>query len=455
MLNPLQLKELADMKIGEAKSIYETAKAEDRPPTDDERAKADALKAEAVAFTEKAQVILDDQKAAADLDNVTASIDIPTRQVVAPPESVSHDVEVGDPPAVRDPKGGFKTFNEFALKVKEAFSPNSPKLDSRLAEINAAAQGGATYGGADGGFLIPTDFSNRLMARESNPDLPILSMMDQMTVVGNSIEINALIDNDRSSAATRHGGIIAYWVKEAGEITKSQLETRQIKLELNKVAALSYATDEELADVANYGSRLFATMSEALTEEILEKVLFGTGAGQPLGILSATNPCLVSQAKETNQVADTVVFENIVKMWSRGWRPGRSIWVYNNEVFPQLALMEISVGTGGSAVFLPAGGASAAPFSTLMGRPAFMTDHCSALGDVGDIALIDPSQFILATKGTEENAMSIHLRFQYAETAFRMMFRMDARPWWDAVVTPRKGASTATLSPAVYLAERA
>ena len=98
---------------------------------------------------------------------------------------------------------------------------------------------------------------------------------------------------------------------------------------------------------------------------------------------------------------------------------------------------------------------TAAPTNTIFGRPANSTDHAEALGDSGDILFADWSQYLLAMKGTTATEMSIHLRFDYAETAFRSMFRVDGRPAWDTNMKPRKGAAARRVSPFVKLAARA
>jgi HK97 family phage major capsid protein len=130
-------------------------------------------------------------------------------------------------------------------------------------------------------------------------------------------------------------------------------------------------------------------------------------------------------------------------------------WYFNGECWPQLATLYIEVGVAGYPVLMPAGGFTGSPTNTIFGRPALSTDHCPALGDAGDILFADWSQYLLAMKGTTETAMSIHLRFDYAETAFRSIFRVDGRPAWDSNLKPRKGASTRRVSPFVKLAERA
>jgi HK97 family phage major capsid protein len=163
----------------------------------------------------------------------------------------------------------------------------------------------------------------------------------------------------------------------------------------------------------------------------------------------------VSQAKETSQTADTVVNNNIVKMWSRMFARNRanSVWFINQEIEPQLHTMSLTVGTGGSTTYLPPNGLSDSPYSTLYGRPVIPIEQASALGDLGDIIFADMSQYMLIDKGGLKTDSSMHVRFLYGEQTFRFIFRIDGQSLWNSALTPYKGA--ATLSPFVSLAARA
>ena len=57
--------------------------------------------------------------------------------------------------------------------------------------------------------------------------------------------------------------------------------------------------------------------------------------------------------------------------------------------------------------------------------PAYPMEQCPGLGLTGDLMLVDLSQYIAATKGTIQTAMSIHLKFDYDESVFRWIYRMD------------------------------
>jgi HK97 family phage major capsid protein len=158
------------------------------------------------------------------------------------------------------------------------------------------------------------------------------------------------------------------------------------------------------------------------------------------------------------QNSTTILFENVVKMYSRMYDGGKSkaIWLANGDTLPQLMVMNVTVGNGGSAVWLPAGGASAQPYNTLFGRPMFFNEHCSTLGTVGDIIFGDWSQYLIGQKAGAGSglqfATSIHLKFEFAQTAYRVTTRIDGQPWWASAVTPAQGSNT--VSPFVTLATR-
>jgi len=145
-------------------------------------------------------------------------------------------------------------------------------------------------------------------------------------------------------------------------------------------------------------------------------------------------------------------------MWSRLLPDSQpnSVWLINQNVFPQLATMGLAVGTGGSAVYLPPGGVSSTPYATLMGRPVIPMEQCETLGDDGDIVLGDfANGYIFIDKGGLKQDMSIHVRFVYDESVFRFVYRCDGQPTLAKAITPYKGGATSTLSHFVKLADRA
>jgi HK97 family phage major capsid protein len=170
------------------------------------------------------------------------------------------------------------------------------------------------------------------------------------------------------------------------------------------------------------------------------------------------SPALVTVAKETSQTADTILFANIVKMWARTYAPcrARGVWLINQDIEPQLLQMSFDPAATAGMVpaYMPANGAAGSPYATLMGRPVVPINAAQTLGDLGDISLVDLSQYMTVIKsGGIRQDVSIHLFFDYDMTAFRFIMRVGGRPWWGSAITPAN--STNTLSCFVTLAERA
>ena len=239
---------------------------------------------------------------------------------------------------------------------------------------------------------------------------------------------------------------------EGGTKTDSKPAFGRMQLTLKKLIGMCYATDELLEDAVALESVINEAFPSEFAWMVDDALINGTGAGQPLGIMNA--PCLVTVAKEAGQPADTLMFENVVKMWARMWAKSRSnaVWFINQDVEPQLHAMSLAVGVGGVPVYMPAGGIAGTPYSTLFGRPIVPIEQCQTLGTTGDILLADFSQYLMIEKGGIKTDTSIHVKFIYDETAFRFVYRCDGQPMWPSVLTPAKG--TNTLSPFVALADR-
>lgn len=343
----------------------------------------------------------------------------------------------------------FRTFSEQLFAIVRA--ANDPRnTDSRLV---MAATGANENIASDGGFLVQVDFANEMLRRMYEFGA-ILNRVRKIPISGtsNGLKING-IDETSRVAGSRWGGVRSYWIGEADQYTATRPKFRQLQLDLKKLIGLCYVTDELLQDGAAMESWITQAFTEELTFKTEDAVINGTGAGMPLGLLSA--PATVSVAKETGQLAATIELANVLKMWSRMWGPSRAnaIWLINQDTEPQLNQMSLAIGTGGVPVYLPPGGLSETPFARLLGRPVIPVEYCATLGTVGDILLVNLDEYLMIDKGGIQQASSVHLRFDYGEQVFRFTYRADGSPTWHSALTPHKG--TNTLSPFVSLATRA
>ena len=356
---------------------------------------------------------------------------------------------LGTPPA--ENKERFSSLGQQMAAVMNAGLPGK-RIDPRLYN---AASGLNESVPSEGGFLVQQDFADQLLQDVIKTGI-LAPKCRRITISGNSNGTKINGNDETSRVSSRFGGVVSYWEGEADAFTGKKPKFRQIELVLKKLTGLCYATDENLQDSAQLEGIIRDSFNNEFGFQIDDGIINGTGAGQLLGILNAG--CLVSVAKETGQKADTIVAENVEKMWSRMF-PGslaRAEWFINQNCYPQLFQMSHAVGTGGIPVFLPPGGISTSPYGALFGRPVTPIEQCATLGDVGDIIFADlPGGYILAEKGGIQSAVSIHVRFEYAEQVFRFILRMDGQPVRASALTPYKGGATSTLSHFVATAERA
>lgn len=349
-------------------------------------------------------------------------------------------------------KDQFGSFGEQLAAVMRAGIPDG-SVDPRLrsGEIRAAT-GMSLSVPSDGGFLVQQDFANEIMKETFETGLLASRCRRIPITVGNSIKIPGLDETSRATGS-RQGGIRAYWADEATEKTASKPKFRLMELNLHKMIGLCYLTDELMDDAPALEAFVRQGFVDEFAFQVDDAIIEGTGAGKPLGIKNAG--CLVAVAKESGQTNDTIVYENILKMWSRLLPSAKAdaVWLINTDCTPSLGQMSLAVGSGGSAVYLPPGGASASPYGTLMGKPILEIEQAETLGDQGDITLANFRRgYLLAEKGGMQSDMSIHVRFIYDESVFRFVLRLDGQPMLRSAITPFKG--TNTLSHFVQVAVR-
>lgn len=372
-------------------------------------------------------------------------------QARSTPVTTGTGVTVGD---TRETKKPWAAFGEFLSAVQAAGVPGA-QWDPRLQPLAGTPQGMSQAAPQDGGFLVLPQFSTKLWNGLGSDPNALLPMTDNYTVEGESLTFNAVDETSRATGS-RWGGVRGYWLSEADQLTKSKPKFRQVRVEPQEMGVLVYVTDKLLRGSS---IALEQFISRAAPEEINfmtgDAIVNGDGVGKPKGFASAASTITV--AKETSQAANTVVQENISKMWARLHPRSRAnaVWLHNVDVEP--ALDTLSTVVKNVAGTENVGGYANKVFDserrTLKGRPLVPCEFCSTLGTVGDLILVDMSGYLTATRGGVDSAMSMHVRFEYLETAFRFTYAVDGQPWLASALTPFKG--TNTLSTAVMLATRA
>lgn len=361
-----------------------------------------------------------------------------------------------------DPSGGFKSLADFAKTIWLADKRdgyNSSAKKAMLAWDTKTAGHMGEGEPVEGGHLVPSQFSATLLQTSIEQAIvrPRATFVPMQT---NTINFPALNDyNHSSGGAYLFGALAMYRPGEAEQKTASKPKFDKITLTLHKGTFLTYVSDELMEDSPISIEPLLQNLfGKGLAWHQDNDYINGIGVNMPLGVLASN--CTINQAR--NPATGYLSYADVCSMWSR-LHPAsmaNSVWLINNSLLPYLYQMCI-ICTGkdgsdlsGSPVYVPASGASESPYGTLFGRPVIVTEHCQAAGTRGDIILADWSQYLIGGKagGAPQYANSIHLRFDYDETAFRAVLRYDGQPWWKSALTPKHGS--ATLSPFVVLANK-
>lgn len=360
--------------------------------------------------------------------------------------------------AEMDTKGGFKSFGHFCHDVIKAsggpYGVSRELTDYvKRVETKAALTGLATNDNEHGSYVIPTQFSNELLIaiEEKNEILPRCLTIP---TTSNALEIPAVNGYDLSGGLV-FGGVTWYWTDEEGLLAESRPKFQKIGMKLKKITGLAGVSDEMIADSpVSMDAFLRRAFESGLNYQYNRALIRGTGSGQPLGCLNA--PCLVTVDKESGQTAGTILYENVLNAYSRLYDKSNVIVLANPDTLPQLATMAISGAAAMYPVFLPAGGASGKPYNTLMGLPLIFSDHCAAVGTVGDLIFADWSQYLILRKSGGDISSfdtSIHVQFLYGQQTFRFQMRFDGQPWWSTFYTPPI-STTKTRSPFVVIQSR-
>lgn len=308
---------------------------------------------------------------------------------------------------------------------------------------------------SDIGAAIPPEFSTMLLQEQA-----ILSTIEPLcstiNLTSNSIDLPKVKDYDRSSSLV-YGGVVAYWKAEDAAFTESKPKMETVSLKLNALTALAYASHEAVTfspfDLAGY---LVPKMNGAIVFKKEDAFINGVGAGMPVGILNAASKIAITAESGQTASAKVIVTENIDKMEERLYTSmgGANVRFMGNRssLHRWLRSLSRSVGTGGELAkiyqFQGFGNGQAA----IDGVPLLFSEHMPAAATAGDLTLVDWSRYLVANhRSGIELASSIHLKFDYGQTAYRMVVYCDAKPMDTTVFQMHKGQ---TMAPVMTIATR-
>lgn len=308
--------------------------------------------------------------------------------------------------------------------------------------------------GADGGFAVPPSWftgviDQSLQAAELAPRALIFPTM------GPALTIPMPDYTNRSGDLA---GLTGNWSAEGATEAAQRLRFRQVIVPANKLFIHAEASGELAEDGLGFGAQLQQGLSTAAAYSLDDAIVAGSGIGRPLGILN--DPAAIAVTPESGQAADTVLFQNLVNVYSR-LAPAcqkRATWFISPGVLPQLLTLTFPAG-GGTTVPVLLGNGSATnaaagePVGTIFGRPCVVTEIARPLGDAGDVILADMTQYALVVRSGARIEMSNGPGFNRDVMSWRLIWRVGGQSFWNAAVTPYAGGLS--LSWAAYIAARA
>jgi HK97 family phage major capsid protein len=325
--------------------------------------------------------------------------------------------------------------------------PDGTELLEKLSENERIRNSFGTNVPADGGFLVPEEFrSDMLMVALENslirPRATIIPMGTQRVSIPS-------VDST-TDASSVFGGIIVTWVDEGTAPAETQSKFAATTLDAKKLMAFLTAPNELVADAPAFGGYLDATLPQAVAFEEDYRFMQGSGSGEPLGFVNC-NAAVIASAV-SGQGASTIIVDNLAAMFSRMFPSSltRAIWLANIDTFPQLALMAVSGTLGNSSPVWMNNGIVGAPPISIYGRPVYFTEKLPSLGTTGDIVFVDPAFYLVGDRQTMQASASPHFQFNVDKTAYKIIERVDGRPWLNSAITPKSGSAN-TLSFVVQL----
>jgi HK97 family phage major capsid protein len=326
----------------------------------------------------------------------------------------------------RKADGMFGSFGELVRSISPA-SLQSRGIRNDYSSIEPSA----------GGFLVPESYRSELLSVAL--DEAIVRPLATVIPMSSSRQIVPGLD-DTTHASSVFGGVLASWTEEGASLGESEAKFARVVLQASKLAIRCDVPNELLQDASpGLDAILPALFGQAIAFFEDKAFLAGNGVGQPLGVLNS--PALIVQAKETNQPAATVVYQNLANMYSRLLSRSRrkAVWVCSDETLPQLLELAIAVGTGGS--WVPVLNTENGE-CRMLGLPAFFSEHMPRLGQQGDVALLDLSYYLVGDRAEMRLQASEHAQFTTDQTVYRCIERVDGRGWLQSAITPENGGPT-------------
>jgi HK97 family phage major capsid protein len=307
--------------------------------------------------------------------------------------------------------------------------------------------------GAGGGFLVPTQFEERIRAVGA----PML--FDQLVAAGRGplvLRTNAaelalpVLEQDQApnvESSALVGGVRLVWREQSADVQESEPRFEQRIFRPHAADAYVAAATELITDAPQaLEDTLVSLFGRAYAVLKARVMLRGTGVGQPRGIVGHPAAISVTRATGGTQVENDT--NTILQMIQR-LLPGSATAVWIAHPFWRARLMATRLA---ETLLYTVNGQSLVYGDTLAGIPIAYSEHLPTVTSAGSLILADLSYYAMVERASFSVAFSEHVRFLKRQSVWLFGVRIDGAPLVNAPLILADGEGNNTVSPFVEIA---
>jgi len=323
----------------------------------------------------------------------------------------------------------------------------------RLRAVYKSAKAIDETTGAGGGFLVPTQFEERIRAVGA----PML--FDQLVAAGRGplmLRTNAaelalpVLEQDQApnvESSALVGGVRLIWREQSADVLESEPKFEQKIFRPHAADAYVAAATELITDAPQALEDTLVTLFGRAYAVLKARVMLrGTGVGQPRGIVG--HPAAISVTRSTTGTQVERDTDTVLAMIQR-LLPGSATAVWIAHPFWRARLMATRLA---ETLLYTVNGQSLIYGDTLAGIPIAYSEHLPAVAEAGSLVLADLSYYAFVERAGFSVAFSEHVRFLKRQSVWLFGVRLDGAPLVNAPLILADGAGNNTVSPFVQIA---
>ena len=300
--------------------------------------------------------------------------------------------------------------------------------------------------GTGGGYLVPQEYEASLLQMAAQ-NSQIVNRVTTIPVGGNSGRwpvLDQFITPAAGSGQTAYAGGVKATTKAPGQtLDETEPAFEMLEWRLHKTGGTTDVDNELVEDspmaIEALLKSLFAIAIGAKTER---NILRGSGAGEPLGILTSSAGIGITPATD-----NLFSWPDVASMYARYKSAGgQPVWIIHPSVWPDILTMEI--GTQGSTAWTANMQSGAG--QNLNGYAILTSEHMPQANNSGNVLLADLTAYLLFKKPGLSIDFSEHAAFRSDQGVWRFTQRQDGMPWNRAPITLADPQGSYTVSPFCY-----